>query len=78
MLQGPLENDLVVHVALIAESQRYEIHVGGVFLGGTGDDCFILTILSMAIEINFIDPLDVVLSTSLTSLEVPEQHSFHV
>lgn len=23
ILQGPLENDLVVHVALIAESQRY-------------------------------------------------------
>lgn len=25
-LQGPLENDLVVHVALVAESQRYEMH----------------------------------------------------
>ena len=27
VLQGPLENDLVVHVALVAESQRYEIQM---------------------------------------------------
>lgn len=57
VLQGPLENDLVVHVALIAESQRYEIHVGRVFLVGRGDDCFILPILSVAVEINFTGPL---------------------
>lgn len=44
ILQGPLENDLVVHVALIAESQRYEIRMGGVFLWeeGEGAYCFML------------------------------------
>ena len=45
VLQGPLENDLVVHVALIAESQRYETQMGGVFLwevGGWGAYCFML------------------------------------
>lgn len=45
VLQGPLENDLVVHVALVAESQRYEIRVRGVFLGaggGEGSQCFLL------------------------------------
>lgn len=45
VLQGPLENDLVVHVALVAESQRYEVRVGGAFLWGArggGAQCFLL------------------------------------
>ena len=58
MLQGPLENDLVVYVALIAESQRYEIQMGGMFFWqrGKGVDCFRLIILYMVVEISFIDP----------------------
>lgn len=35
-LQGPLENDLVVHVALVAESQRYETQMYGAFFRGKG------------------------------------------
>lgn len=49
VLQGPLENDLVVHVALIAESQRYETQMGGVFLWEEESN--------LLAEINFIDPM---------------------
>ncbi|KAH0519277.1 Phosphorylase b kinase regulatory subunit beta [Microtus ochrogaster] len=41
--QGPLENDLVVHVALVAESQRYEMQLYGAVFCGKGLQVFLNT-----------------------------------
>lgn len=77
VLQGPLENDLVVHVALVAESQRYEVRVGGAFLWGPGGG---LSAFCYSTECgrsgSFQRPLDGVLRTS--SVSIDGQLSVHV
>lgn len=68
-LQGPLENDLVVHVALVAESQRYEMHSS---VGRVGNGCFLFIMLRMAVEINLGSCRHIIVTLSVI------QHTFHV